>query len=753
MSETVNTQFDFSGFNTLKKDLREATNLYQQMVASGQASAEQIKAQAGRVAELKDRVDDANDAVKALTGAGQFRAFGAAVTAVAGGFSAVQGAIALAGGESEDFQKTMVKLQAAMSVTQGLSQLEDLGNAFGNLKKVAVNAFNGIKAAIGSTGIGLLVIALGTIVAYWDDIKEAVSGVSEEQAQLNAETAENLALNEKNLEAIEANENVLKLAGKSEKEIYQLKLDQLDATILTARANIENAEKTKAIQVETARRNKDILQGLIRLVTIPITAVLAGIDQIAKAVGKELNLEQKFSGGLASLIFDPEETEKKGNETVEKAKQTLTKLENQRAGLILKQRADDNSAAQKTADDQKKRFEDAEKARKEHEQKITEISREEALKRQDQLTQDLEKIDESYEEKLKLAEGNEQLTTQLMESLRAERLAKIKEYEDKELQAQKDRQDKAKEATKNEYDDTIKSIRDFYTKKEIALKQDAAKGLISAEQLAEKLKQLEIERLEAEITAAKDYGQEYIQIQKEKTDAELALAEQTGETKKRLSEEEIQNAVKVANASFDLGAALVQGLMNLDKIKTENALANANLTEAEREKIAKDSFERQKKLQYAGAIIDGAKAVTSILAQYPKFDGGIAMGIALATAAITTAFQLAVISKTQYQSTAGAGMDTKPAASKFASGGMIFGPGHDQGGVKTPFGELEGGEFIVNKVAAAAFLPVLEKINSMGQRPSEKLKTEPTFIKTYVVASDMTSEQEKMKKLRELSSL
>ena len=132
--DTINTQFDFSGFNTLKKDLRDATILYQQMVASGAATAEQIKQQAARVAELKDKIDDTNDAVKAMTGAGQFQAFGRAISAAAGGFAALQGTIALVGGESEDLQKTMVKLQAALSISQGLSQLEDKQQPFGEIK-------------------------------------------------------------------------------------------------------------------------------------------------------------------------------------------------------------------------------------------------------------------------------------------------------------------------------------------------------------------------------------------------------------------------------------------------------------------------------------------------------------------------------------------------------------------------------------------------------------------------------------------
>jgi len=56
---------------------------------------------------------------------------------------------------------------------------------------------------------------------------------------------------------------------------------------------------------------------------------------------------------------------------------------------------------------------------------------------------------------------------------------------------------------------------------------------------------------------------------------------------------------------------------------------------------------------------------------------------------------------------------------KFKKGGMIEGASHEQGGV--PFTvngragfEAEGGEFIVNKKATEAFLPMLERINSFG---------------------------------------
>ena len=123
-------KFEASGFSSLKAQIREATLEYQALLSSVDATPAAIEAAAAKVAELKDQFDDANDAVNALTGAGKIQAFTKGLGAISGGFTAIQGAIALAGGDAKDFQKTMQKLQGAMALTQGLAQLEDLGNAF-----------------------------------------------------------------------------------------------------------------------------------------------------------------------------------------------------------------------------------------------------------------------------------------------------------------------------------------------------------------------------------------------------------------------------------------------------------------------------------------------------------------------------------------------------------------------------------------------------------------------------------------------
>lgn len=169
---------------SLKAQYKEAVQEVQKLVQAYGEASEQVAQASKRAAELKEQIEDTNDAIAAFKGEGAFIATSKAISSVASGFSAVEGAVALVGVESEALQETMVKLQAAMALSQGLQGLEDAGRAFGTLKTVAVNAFNGMSTATKvfmTTGLGLLIAGLGTVIAYWDDISEAVGFTNKEQ--------------------------------------------------------------------------------------------------------------------------------------------------------------------------------------------------------------------------------------------------------------------------------------------------------------------------------------------------------------------------------------------------------------------------------------------------------------------------------------------------------------------------------------------------------------------------------------------
>jgi hypothetical protein len=103
----------------------------------------------------------------------------------------------------------------------------------------------------------------------------------------------------------------------------------------------------------------------------------------------------------------------------------------------------------------------------------------------------------------------------------------------------------------------------------------------------------------------------------------------------------------------------------------------------------------------------------------------------------------------------------------YAKGGLLYGPDHSSGGIKTRFGELEGGEYVVNRNATQSFLPILSAINETGNRKyqdggmsgiSETLEKalgnqKPTIVKTYVLASDVSSQQEADKRISDIARL
>ena len=427
MANTVigaSVQVDFQSVGNLKKELRAATNELVAMNEKFGSTSKEAIAAAQKVANLKDSIGDAKSLADAFNPDAKFKAFGQTLSAVAGGFSAVQGAMGLLGNESEDLQRTLVKVQSALAISQGLEQIGNLGQAFSNLKAVAVNAFNAIKVAIGSTGIGLLVVALGAIVAYWDDIKAAVSGVSEEQKKLNKESEANLKAQKEKLSAIDSQENILKLQGKSEKDILKLKISQTDQAIAAAEINLKNSIATQKAQIAAAQRNKDILQGIITFVTAPISALLKGIDLIGSAVGKNLNLYGSFTGGLASLVFDPKQVKADGDASIKEQENTLLQLKNQRAGYELSLKNDNKKSNDARSSDNKKSNDERINAEKDLTKFIEDENNKRLTSTMTASEKELFEIRKLYDEKIAIAKKFN-LNTSELEGLRLKAITDV----------------------------------------------------------------------------------------------------------------------------------------------------------------------------------------------------------------------------------------------------------------------------------------------------------------------------------------
>jgi hypothetical protein len=171
---------------------------------------------AQKAGELKDRIGDAKATVDAFSPDAKFQAFGTVVQGVAGGFSAVQGAMALVGSESAEVEKALLKVQGAIAFSQGVNTILEMKDSWANLtvqittstayQKInnATNAsasavmrglglsvdtastsFRVFKGVIAGLGIGLLVLALSEAVAMFSSYTNSAQEAQEATEKFN----------------------------------------------------------------------------------------------------------------------------------------------------------------------------------------------------------------------------------------------------------------------------------------------------------------------------------------------------------------------------------------------------------------------------------------------------------------------------------------------------------------------------------------------------------------------------------------
>lgn len=296
-----------------------------------------------------------------------------------------------------------------------------------------IKTLKGVKGALISTGIGALVVALGLIVAYWDDIKGLVDGTTRAQREGLAEAEKLRDVTQQQLDITNSMENTLKAQGKTEKEIRDLKIQQTNEVIAATEAQLAQQQSMKESQIEAAERNRDILSGILKFLSLPIAAVLKAYDYITGS-----NTSEIFDKA-AELLFDPTEVAEEGNAAIEETEAQLRKLKNTRDGYILQEQKEKESQAEKRKA-QKQKEDDAEiQAEKDKQAALERIRKGLIDTEAEERAEKLRLIKADYDEQIKLAElyyGEE--TEKVKELREAQRLA---------LEAQQltfDEQDEAK---------------------------------------------------------------------------------------------------------------------------------------------------------------------------------------------------------------------------------------------------------------------------------------------------------------------
>ncbi|MFN5250640.1 MAG: hypothetical protein ACK5DE_06300 [Bacteroidota bacterium] len=315
---------------SLKAQLREAQAEVGKMADKfGETSAQAVEA-AKRAADLKDRIGDAKALTDAFNPDKKFQAFSSALSGVAGGFSAVQGAMGLMGAETENVEKMMLKVQSAMALSQGLSAVTESIDAFKNLGAVISNlsivqkasavAQRIWNAAMSANPLGAIIVAITALISgIVMLIKYFKESSAEAEAQAKAVKGATKALDDQKRAIDSANESMerkqknelamAKASGMSAEAIKKLERKLIDEKIATA-------EATAQIALNTVQKEKNYLASL-KQADADDEIIKAQEENVKKAreILKSANEDVIKSGKERQAIYDRQRVEETQAET------------------------------------------------------------------------------------------------------------------------------------------------------------------------------------------------------------------------------------------------------------------------------------------------------------------------------------------------------------------------------------------------------------------------------------------------------
>ena len=182
---------------SMRSEIKQSREEIARLLATGKLTTAQIYSMSKSAGNLKDAFGDASGAINVLSSdTFALDATIQTVQSLASGFQVLQGVSAFVGSENEDLQKTLVELNRVMAITQGLQQIQNalqknsaqnlgisvlwnklLGNSYDAQTGAIVRATFATKAfriALASTGIGLLIVLIASLVANWKSLTSSI---------------------------------------------------------------------------------------------------------------------------------------------------------------------------------------------------------------------------------------------------------------------------------------------------------------------------------------------------------------------------------------------------------------------------------------------------------------------------------------------------------------------------------------------------------------------------------------------------
>lgn len=173
------------------RQLKQELSLLEQAGKENSGEFQKLTLQA---AKLEDQIGDTKERVRVLASdTFKFDAAVGAVSTLASGFEAAQGAAALFGVESEQLNQIIAKTTAVTALANGVREIANTLTGQGAAKLAVISAaqrdnaavvgtstgaLKSFRLALAATGIGALIALIGTAIANFDKIKDAISGTS-----------------------------------------------------------------------------------------------------------------------------------------------------------------------------------------------------------------------------------------------------------------------------------------------------------------------------------------------------------------------------------------------------------------------------------------------------------------------------------------------------------------------------------------------------------------------------------------------
>jgi hypothetical protein len=422
---------------SLKQQFREAQNEVNELSLKFGATSQEAVNAAKKASELKDAIGDAKSLTDAFNPDAKFKALSSSLSGVVGGFAAVQGAMGLVGVESDEVEKTLLKVQSAMALSQGLQTIGESVDSFKQLsaviksttifQKIATAAQWLWNAAMSANPIGAIVVAITALIVGGYALIKMFS----ESSDANEKSAASIKANTKALE------NQKKQAEKSASKLQEYNKYQYDM----AKASGASSEQLRKL----ALKHKDEEIALNQK-----NAMLARSTFLRE---RDTLASLKNSDASDEVIKAQEKLTQDTYKELEKQRNSFYKSKEEKVALIRQQNIEiktEQTNANKTAN---------EKA-KEANENAKEKAKEAKEQRQKDFQESLKDEELSFEEKRKLinkstlfdAEEKKKLLKEI-DKEEKEKKKEIAEKEKQELQKQKDALKAIEEKTANEIED------------------------------------------------------------------------------------------------------------------------------------------------------------------------------------------------------------------------------------------------------------------------------------------------------------